>query len=358
MYEQVPSNRSERRETSVEAATDICRFHRNHTDTNASEAIPAAGKQAKNVARRAHFAGQIANERMGADVPLTPLRTFRSGTGDATKYLPLIGSYATVAETACQASQNQTADSIRAFHVSMVMFAVDATLISSGGFYRPAFAGTRAITNSANTVGLYRLRYLCGDRCWALAMSEIHWGLRGTMRGATTTIVRTSVETGFNLTVDDLRSVASSQEVNQSVLLRPLRAGNVSLRNVSSADLARVQNATVRCSGRLRASAPTRTRRVEPSNHSLPDAADVRNSTVNAGNSLTTRFESIANSNASPSNATTRINRTTVESALNRSERVLHNSTQSAASTLNRTSSQVASCAQSERTNATSRSHE
>lgn len=90
-----------------------------------------------------------------------------------------------------------------------MMFGVDALLISTGAFYQPAFVGTRLATNKASQVGLYRLRYVCGDRCWALAMSEVHVTLRGSMLTGTSNLMRQAGEIGANLSREDLEAVAN-----------------------------------------------------------------------------------------------------------------------------------------------------
>jgi hypothetical protein len=155
-----------------------------------------------------------------------PLGDVRSGVSDVTKYAPLLASYNQMAAKSCLASEERTDEALEEYQVALLMFGVDAMLVSTGAFYRPAFAGTRFVTNSASKVGLYRLRYLCGNRCWALGMSEIHVTLRGSMLTVTSNLARESLEMGVQLSRSDLEAVAEAHDVEVD---RVVESGNISI---------------------------------------------------------------------------------------------------------------------------------
>lgn len=217
-FDELPENSSERRQVFLRSAEAICeRDQRGGQDLSIS-VLDDSGEATEDSIRRLHYAAQIVNEVNG-DVPAEPVGDVRSSLNDVTKYAPLIGSYNQLSQSACTAAEERTDDAIRDFQTAMVMFGVDSTLISMGAFYQPAFAGTRFITNRASQVGLHRLRYVCGDRCWALGMSEIHVALRGSMHSVTSTLLRKSQEYNVNLSREDLEAVAASLETDVDQML-------------------------------------------------------------------------------------------------------------------------------------------
>ncbi len=148
---------------------------------------------------------------MGGSVEQTGFNQLRDGVGKVTKYVPLLGSYNDLAQKACLASKERTNESIEEFHIAALMFGVDAALVAGTVYYQPAFAGTRFVANSASKLGLYRLRYLCGNRCWALAMSEVHWAMRGTMLGLTSNLGSKAVKMGIEFSKEDVRFALREQ---------------------------------------------------------------------------------------------------------------------------------------------------
>jgi len=124
-----------------------------------------------------------------------------------------------MSEKACDAAEDRTDEAIREYQIASMMFGVDAMLVSTGAFYQPAFASTRFVTNRASQLGLYRLRYVCGNRCWALAMSEVHVALRGSMLTVTSNMLRTAADMGVQLTQEDLDAVADAHGMSGEELL-------------------------------------------------------------------------------------------------------------------------------------------
>jgi len=205
----VDRNSSERRNLFLESAQKLCEYNQNFENKVDASSLEAGGQETENAIRRAHYAAQIVNE-FNEDVPLKPLESVRSDTGDITRFAPLLGSYNQMSDAACLAAQEETDEAIEKYQIAVVMFGVDATLISAGAFYQPAFAGTRFAANRASELGMYRLRYVCGDRCWALAMSEVHVALRGSMQTVSSNVLRKAGEMGIEIDQDDLHAIADS----------------------------------------------------------------------------------------------------------------------------------------------------
>ncbi|MFC7195077.1 hypothetical protein ACFQL4_11095 [Halosimplex aquaticum] len=220
-------NESDRRQTILNSSERVCRFDANYTSKLKPSMLKEGGTTTKHAVRRAHFAAQIVHEFDG-EAPVKIFGDTRAVTGDVTKYAPLIGSYNRMVDTACAAAQQRTNATIAEYKVATLMFGVDAMLVSTGAFYKPAFAGTRFVTNKASQLGLYRLRYVCGNRCWALGMSEVHVGLRSGMLTTTSSVLRRSAEMGINLTRNDVEAVAAAQNLSTN---RLLANSNVTLQN-------------------------------------------------------------------------------------------------------------------------------
>lgn len=209
-YAGLPENESERRGVILNSSERLCQFDQKYEGEVTAEMLEDGGTTTENAVRRAHYAAEITNEFNG-EVPVAPLDDLRKRSGDVTKYAPLLASYNQMSDKACVAAGERTDTAIHEYQIAVVMFGVDAMLISTGAFYRPAFAGTRFTANKASQLGLYRLRYVCGNRCWALAMSEVHVALRGSMLTVMSTVARQGAEMGANLTRSDLEAVAEAQ---------------------------------------------------------------------------------------------------------------------------------------------------
>jgi hypothetical protein len=213
-YDDLPENETERRNTSLTAAREICEFDRNVSESADTRELKQAGLESETAVRRLRFAAEIVNEHYTTDVDPRAFSRLEEGVKDTTKYVPLIGSYNRLASSSCAVARNPNPRNFDRFHTAALMFGVDTVLIQVGAFYKPAFAGTRLITNSASTVGLYRLRYLCGNRCFALGMSEVHWALRQNMLVAVRNALQFGLDHGMQFTSGDYHAVAQSQGVS------------------------------------------------------------------------------------------------------------------------------------------------
>ncbi|GGL21663.1 hypothetical protein GCM10009037_01220 [Halarchaeum grantii] len=222
-YDNVDTS-EDRRNASVSAATNLCREDEQLGDSISSLQLAHGASMTGTMGRRLDYATQIVREQFTSDVPRT--EGFRSITGKAAKYTPLVGSYNRMADAACtvrnESEEGNISDrALRRYYVSTLVFGVDALLLTEGAFYKPAFAGTRYVTNRASEVGLYRLRYVLGDRAWALGMSEIHATLRGSMLGLVDQTMMTAGEMGLKLSAHDVdwTYIAEAQGVEQTRLL-------------------------------------------------------------------------------------------------------------------------------------------
>lgn len=226
-YDDLPENKSERRDLFLDTADEHCAFEEEYSSRVNTSALEENGSDLGDTVRRAHYGAQIVNE-FDSQVPVEPFGDVRSDIGDVTKYAPLLGSYNQMSDKACAASEDRTDAAIQEYQFATLMFGVDAMLISTGAFYQPAFAGTRFTVNKASQLGLYRLRYVCGDRCWALAMSEVHVTLRGSMVSGTSNVLRQAGEMGTELSREDLEAVADEYNTDVDKMLENVDSSTTS----------------------------------------------------------------------------------------------------------------------------------
>jgi len=215
--ENLPENETERRVALLDTADSVCQAKRQEyaNEINLS-AVENNATESKKLARRLHYSSQIVNERFTDDVPVSEFGKVRDGVSKASKYAPVLGSTQRFMEASCNASEERTNESIREFQIAAMMVGVDLVLASTGVAYSPAFKGTRFVMNTGSKVGLYRLRYVCGNRCWALAWSETHWALRGGMVKGIHETVSLTANTSLELTDEDVIYLSEKQRLNGS----------------------------------------------------------------------------------------------------------------------------------------------
>jgi len=226
--ENLPENETERRVVLLDTADSVCQAKRQDYANRVNlSAVENNASESKKLARRLHYSSQIVNERFTDDVPVSEFGKVRDGVNKASKYAPVLGSTQRFMEASCAASEKRTNESIREFQIAAMMVGVDLVLASTGVAYSPAFKGTRFVMNTGSKVGLYRLRYVCGNRCWALAWSETHWALRGGMVKGIHETVSLTANTSLELTDEDVIYLAEKQRLNgsqRSELVNRLRA--------------------------------------------------------------------------------------------------------------------------------------
>ncbi|QDX41295.1 hypothetical protein [Salarchaeum sp. JOR-1] len=203
-YEQLPTSQSERKQSGLAAAEAICDGYQGVSASTSLSAVEENGGLTKKLGRRIAYTTQIVNSEFSADVPTHSAETLRGITSDATKYVPLATSYQRMSESACTAVETKNPEDLKEFYASTVVFGVDTMLISTGAYYGPAFVGTRFLTNKASQAGLYRLRYVIGNRGWALGMSEIHFALRGKLSTTASSMMNEVAQRGLNMSREDI----------------------------------------------------------------------------------------------------------------------------------------------------------
>lgn len=219
--ENLPENKSERKTVLLQTADKVCQKRRqNFSETIDLKRVETEGKEAKQFARRLSYSSQIINERFTDNVPASKFSDVRSGVDKTTKYAPVLGSVERFMNASCIASEKRTDESLRRFQIAAMMVGVDLVLAYSGVGYNPAFKGTRYVMNTGSKVGLYRLRYVCGNRCWALAWSETHWILRGEMVKAIHDTFLLTVNTGLSLSAKDMSYLAQKHNLNKTQVLK------------------------------------------------------------------------------------------------------------------------------------------
>lgn len=224
-YEGLPENQTERRQAGLAAAAKTCAEYRNLTQSVDLDQAAKTGDVTGEVGHKISYATQIANEQFSDDIPVHSAKSLRALTQKSTKYVPLISSFQTMGKCACEATETRTDAALKDYYTATLMFGVDTMLISTGAFYKPAFAGTRFMTNKASQVGLYRLRYVLGNRGWGLAMSEVYYGLRGSMINTASALAGDAAEIGWQLDEEgaDVQVIAQMQGVNATRLTATAR---------------------------------------------------------------------------------------------------------------------------------------
>lgn len=94
----------------------------------------------------------------------------------AFRYVPLLGSANELYWCACELENEQTPKKVEIFHMALLAFGIEVALFSIGAPYQMAWKSTRFVSNKT-LLRLYGRG--CGGACLSLAMTEIHWAIRG-----------------------------------------------------------------------------------------------------------------------------------------------------------------------------------
>jgi hypothetical protein len=106
--------------------------------------------------------------------------SFRSFQLDASQcdvviyYLPILGSY----NSLITASRNVNPDnstSVKVFYEDLFMLSSDFIVMNDSAAYKIAFKATGELNDA---LGLATLRSVCGDDCYPIVLSGIHWVIR------------------------------------------------------------------------------------------------------------------------------------------------------------------------------------
>lgn len=92
-------------------------------------------------------------------------------------YLPILGSYNKLIQDSKKLDPKNST-SVQTFYIDAFILSSDFVLLNDKLAYKAAFEATGEI-NDALRLG--KLRSVCGDECYRLALSGIHWSVREKM---------------------------------------------------------------------------------------------------------------------------------------------------------------------------------
>jgi hypothetical protein len=106
-----------------------------------------------------------------------PFRLDPSQCDVVVQYVPILGSYdALIAASNKVDPGNST--SVKVFYEDLFFLSSDFVIMNDKLAYNVAFKSTGEMNNA---LGLSRLRSVCGDDCYSLVLSGIHWVIRDFM---------------------------------------------------------------------------------------------------------------------------------------------------------------------------------
>jgi len=195
-YSKLGDADQQRRETTIQTAQQLCSSTQDFGNVSNAASAVAEGKEST---RRLDFAVQIINENFNEQLSRSAISDLRGATNRASRFVPVVGSFNAMHSDACAVASDPTQEAIEDYYISTMSFGVEVGM-AQVGFYRSAFRGTRYVANNAN---LAKLRTVCGDRCYALAMSEIHWALRAAPSQFVNYLRDKAREEGISIDIDD-----------------------------------------------------------------------------------------------------------------------------------------------------------
>jgi hypothetical protein len=90
------------------------------------------------------------------------------------QYLPLLGTYDSLI-LASRSLDPNNATSVKVFYEDAFLLSSDFIIINDAVAYKIAFKSTGDLNNA---LGLATLRSVCGDDCYSVVLSGIHWTIR------------------------------------------------------------------------------------------------------------------------------------------------------------------------------------
>lgn len=180
----LPETKTERNSTVVECANNLCAA-RKTVPEEVIDTVVNGGGSATDVVRRLEFGVRILNEYNITDqIDESMIRAGRQDLTDYTRYLPLVGSFNNLCESACAVNTpDPDPEAVKDFLFATGAFGLEVILWTIGTPYKMAWNGTRFI---ANRTFLRFAQHGCRE-CIALLMSELHWAIRGTVYGEVVT---------------------------------------------------------------------------------------------------------------------------------------------------------------------------
>lgn len=179
-FEALPDTEAQRHNAIVNCATQLCQARQTVSKAEL-DAVVNGGEAADHILRRLKFGVRILNEnRITNKIKESHIESGRRNLEDKTKYIPLARSFNELTKAACEVQQQtRNSEAVKNFLVASLAFGMEVALWVNGAPYRIAWRGTRYV---ANRTFLRFARSGC-QGCIALAMSELHWAIRGSIYG-------------------------------------------------------------------------------------------------------------------------------------------------------------------------------
>lgn len=199
LYADLPENESERKDEMRDIAAEVC------ADREAipyEDIIEGSGDLHEYTYTIGHTS-QTMNEQFSAGLNTdrigSRMSSARGVTAPVSKYAPLVGSYNRFHEAACAFEVGEPG-SEEEFYVATAALTMELVLLQYGVFYKASF---RATGTAANKLSLMKIYHACGANCYKLTLSQIHWGVRGTLAQASGYAISKSSEIGVELREED-----------------------------------------------------------------------------------------------------------------------------------------------------------
>jgi len=103
-----------------------------------------------------------------------PIQIDTSNCDVVIQYVPVIGTYNKLVLDS-QNFDSNNATSVRTFYEDAFMLSSDLIIFNDAIAYHVAFATTGELNDA---LGLATLRSVCGDECYSVVLSGIHWSIR------------------------------------------------------------------------------------------------------------------------------------------------------------------------------------
>lgn len=178
-FRALPDEKEKRNAAVVQCANRLC----STKEAIAEETIEAVAEKGERVDRaliRAKFGARALTElNLTSAIDESMIVAGRQTVDEYTKYLPLLGSFNNLRAASCAVNADNP-ESIKRFLFAALTFGVEVTLWSIGAPYQMAWKGTRFVSNRT----FLRLAKHGCQSCVALAMSELHWAIRGSVYAA------------------------------------------------------------------------------------------------------------------------------------------------------------------------------
>ena len=124
--------------------------------------------------RAQHLLGILVEQGLVNTFTPDDIVAVRQNIPDATRYLPLIGSFNNVMQTACKVDESKP-KTVLDFYLSVAAFCIEVAFFQFAAGYNIAFKGTHFL---ATRTTFARLLQATSPRTHGFILSEVHWAIR------------------------------------------------------------------------------------------------------------------------------------------------------------------------------------